>query len=223
MSNISPSIANPRRIAQSFFVAVFLPSAVLFGAGMSHADSNDPADISRILLKHLPSPSGSGYGYRLEYYVPATIDVFWKFKTDFDSEILLTNDELVGHRLVKVDGNDVYTENRYASAPGLKFLWKTTIINGKYRLDFELMNADDCRHKFHHGYIQLTPAGRYTKVSQNAFFDFTGASFWVKYPWYGGMKYTLTHVAKWEQKVVVHRKQMPIAASVDRYADEIQR
>ena len=205
------------------FVALS-PGLSIIGAGVSHAETDLPADISKIQLDRVPSPSGNGYGYRLVYYVPAPIDVFWDFKTDFDSDILLTSNELVGHRLVKVDGNDVYTENKYASAPGLKFLWKTTVINEKYRLDFELMNTDECRHKFHHGFIQLTPAGRYTKVSQNAFFDFTGASLWVKYPWYGGMKYTLTQVAKWEQNVAFHKfSRMPLAATVDRYADEIHR
>jgi hypothetical protein len=196
---------------------------MLFGAGVSHAETNVPADPSRIQLNRIPSPNGSGYGYRLEYYVQAPIDAFWKFKTDFDSEVLLTSDELVGHRLIKIDGNDVYTENRYASAPELKFLWKTTVIKDRYRLAFELMNAEDCRHDFHHGFIQLTPAGRYTKVIQTAFFDFAGAALWVRYPWYGGMKYTLTRVAKWEQRVASQHRQAPLAAAVDRYADEIHR
>ncbi len=218
----SSFIFSTKKVLVIFWFAC-LQVAIHLGAGISHANANLPADISRIFLKQVPSPSGSGYGYRLEYYVRAPIDVFWKFKTDFDSDILLTSNELLDHRLVRVDGDDVYTENRYASAPGLRFLWKTTVIDKKYRLDFELMNVEDCRHKFHHGYIQLSPAGRYTKVIQTAFFDFTGASFWVKYPWYGGMKYTLTSVAKWEQKVAVNRKQMSISASVDRYADEIHR
>ncbi|MDJ0820028.1 MAG: hypothetical protein QNJ58_27745 [Desulfobacterales bacterium] len=223
MVNLFPSIISQVKNILLLLLVTSLPVAILLGAGMSHADTNLPGDVKRILLKQVPSPSGSGYGYRLEYYVRAPIDVFWKFKTDFDSDILLTSNELLDHRLVRVDGDDVYTENRYASAPGLRFLWKTTVIDKKYRLDFELMNVEDCRHKFHHGYIQLSPAGRYTKVIQTAFFDFTGASFWVKYPWYGGMKYTLTSVAKWEQKVAVNRKQMSISASVDRYADEIHR
>ena len=158
-------------------------------------------NFNKIALSQIPSESNTGYGYRLEYYVSAPIEVFWRFKTDFNSDILLTSKELIGHRMVETSGNAVITENRYASAPGLRFLWKTTVIAEKYRMEFELLNAEDCRHEFHYGSIQLAPAGDYTKVTQIAYFDFTGASLWVKYPWYGGMKYTLTGVAKWEQGI----------------------
>ena len=133
--------------------------------------------------------------------MPATIDAFWQFKTDFDNDILLTSDQLIGHRLVKAVDNTVITENRFATTPDLTFLWKTTVIPHRYRLEFKLLNAKECRHDFHFGTIELSPAGNYTKVTQTAFFDFSGALLWVKYPWYGGMKSTLTKVARWEQKI----------------------
>jgi hypothetical protein len=47
------------------------------------------------------------------------------------------------------------TENRYASAPGLRFIWQTEIIPEQHRLEFKLLNAEDCRHDFHFGTIQL--------------------------------------------------------------------
>ena len=148
----------------------------------------------------IPVENG-GYGYRLQYYVPAQINTFWQFKTDFDNDIMLTSDELIEHRLVESSKNSVITENRYATAPDLKFLWQTTVYPRQYRLEFRLLNVDDCRHDFHYGIIELSPAGNYTKVTQTAFFDFFGASLWVKYPWNGGMKSILTKVARWEQKI----------------------
>ena len=47
-----------------------------------------------------------GYGYKLQYYVAAPIDVFWRFKTDFAGDFVLRNDELLEHRLVRTEGND---------------------------------------------------------------------------------------------------------------------
>ena len=169
----------------------------------------------RINLRRVVPEKEDGFGYVLQYYVSAPIEAFWRFKTDFNSEILLTSDELVGHRLVEWDGNNVTTENRYATAPGLRFLWQTTVIPNQHRLEFKLLNPEDCRHSYHFGSIQLSPAGNYTKVTQTAIFDFRGASLWVKYPWYGGMKHTLTKVAKWEQKMAEKYKRRYLAAVGD--------
>ena len=170
---------------------------------LSYAETSQPWSPSKIVLKKLSSNLDGGYGYKLQYMVPVPIKTFWQFKTDFSGDLLLTSDELIGHRLLKTEGNSVITENRYASAPELEFLWQTTVHPEQYRLDFKLLNAADCRHDFHYGSIQLTSEGENTHVTQIAFFDFTGASLWVNYPWYGGMKATLTKVAKWEQKAAV--------------------
>jgi hypothetical protein len=163
------------------------------------------------LEKVVPDENG-GFGYVLQYNVLAPIEAFWRFKTDFDSDILMTSDELIGHRLVESNDNMVVTENRYATAPGLRFLWQTTMIPSQYRLEFKLLDPEDCRHDFHYGSIQLSPAGNHTKVTQSAYFNFRGASLWVKYPWYGGMKSTLTKVAKWEQKMARQYKHVYLAA-----------
>lgn len=177
----------------------------------AHAEPETMPMDKRISIEKVFPDANGGFGYILEYYVPAPIEAVWRFKTDFDSEILLTNDELVGHRLVKSVGNSVITENKYATAPGLMFLWQTTTIPDEFKLTFTLLNPEACRHDFHSGSIQLSPAGGHTKITQIANFNFRGASLWVKYPWYGGMKSTLTKVAKWEQKLAPEYKQQYLA------------
>ncbi len=190
---------------------VALTILFLLNPATGHTNSSKSSMHDKISLERVPAPSG-GYGYRLRYYVPAPIDVFWRFKTDFDNDVLLTNEELVEHRLVESFNNSVITEDRYATIPGLKFIWQTNVISDKLRLEFKLLNNEDCRHDFHHGVIELSPAGNYTQVTQTAYFNFVGASLWVKYPWYGGMKSTLTRMVRWEQKVASEFKQSFLAA-----------
>ena len=55
-------------------------------------------------------------------------------------------------------------------------------------------------------------AGKHTLVTQIAYFNFTGASLWVNYPWYGGMKSTLTGVAEWEQNTALKYSQKCMVA-----------
>ncbi len=184
-----------------FMSAVIIPFILI----TANASGETDATMARyeIAVERLTPDEKGGYGYKLQYYVPVPIDIFWRFKTDFNSDLLLTNDELVGHRLVRTLGSSVITENRYATAPELKFVWQTKVRPRQYRLEFQLLNAADCRHDFHNGTIQLTAAGRYTMVTQIAYFDFAGATLWVNYPWNGGMKSTLKQVAKWEQQIAL--------------------
>ena len=151
--------------------------------------------------------------YRLEYHVNAPIHAFWNFKTDFNSDILLSSKDVIEHRIVSFSNKGVVTENRYAAAPGLRFRWETTVVAQDYRLEYKLLNPEDCRHDFHFGTIQLSPAGDFTKVTQTAHFDFTGAALWMKYPWYGGMKSTLTTLVKWEQKIALKYKRHYLASN----------
>ena len=166
-----------------------------------YAEPTKPSTNNRISVTLIVPESADGYGYKLQYYVPAPIDVFWLFKTDFDNDLLVTNTELLSHRFIRAIGNSVITENRYAAAPGVRFRWKTIVHQDRYRLEFQLINAKDSRHDFHFGTIQLHPAGRFTRVTQIAYFDFAGVSLWVRFPWNGGMKHTLVQSAKWEQKM----------------------
>jgi len=196
-------------IFSSLFLIAFI---ALLLAGDLHASTRSTSAERKMTLETIEPHANTGYGYKLQYYIFAPIDISWRFKTDFDSNLLLTSDELIGHRLVKSVGNSVITENRYATAPGLRFLWKTVVIEEPYRMEFELLNPEECRHDFHFGSIQLSPDGEFTKVTQIAYFDFTGASLWVKYPWYGGMEDTLTQMVEWEQETILHfRRNLKIA------------
>ena len=162
-----------------------------------------------------------GSGYELIYIVNAPLDVYWKFKTDFDNDFLITNKFINAHRLVSRRDNvvvteDVFSENLYTHKPGAKFRWQSTLFPERYRLDFILLNPAEVGQKFHHGSIQLEAAGasgRKTKVTQIAYFDFFGVSFWVNYPWYGGMKHFLTYSAQWEQATVLRLKSKYIQKS----------
>jgi len=116
-----------------------------------HANMKSTSVERKMTLETIAPHADTGYGYKLQYYLFAPIDISWSFKTDFDSNLLLTSDELIGHRLVKTVGNSAITENPYATAPGLRFLWKTVVIDEQYRMDFELLNAEECRHDFHFG------------------------------------------------------------------------
>jgi len=200
----------PARKINALFLATFVIVMML-----TPTVDADPVTLPldrRIAIEKVLPATGGGFGYKLEYYLPAPIEAVWRFKTDFDSDILLTNDELIGHRLVKSFGNSVITENRYASAPGLTFTWQTTMAADVFKLTFKLLNPAASRHDFHYGSIQLVPAGANTKIVQVASFNFRGASLWVKYPWYGGMKSTLTRVATWEQKLAPEYKRQYLAA-----------
>jgi hypothetical protein len=177
-----------------------------------HANPSLQSFSKDIKIKSLNSENGK-FGYRLEYHVNAPIHAFWNFKTDFDSDVLLSSKDVLEHRLIAFSNNGVVSETRYAAAPGLKFRWQTTVVEKDYRLEYKLLNPQDCRHDFHFGTIQLSPAGDFTKVTQTAHFDFTGAALWMKYPWYGGMKYTLTTLVKWEQKIALKHKRQHLASS----------
>ena len=176
----------------------------------------DTIRFQKVIVERVLPEAKGGYGYKLQYYVPTPIETFWRFKTDFGNVRVVKGNELIGHRLVKTSVNRVITENRYASAPKLKFLWQTTVFPERYRLEFKLRNAAECRQDFHYGMIQLSPAGSFTKVTQIAYFKFKGASLWVRYPWSGGMKSTLTKVAKWEQKMAKrHLREYLVATNLN--------
>jgi hypothetical protein len=195
-------------------IGLFMISAIFLMLMYSavHADTATALRDEKISLERLHDHPNGGYGYKLQYYVAAPIDAFWLFKTDFSSALVAESGELIRHKHLKTDGNRVLTENQYSSAPGLIFLWQTTVLPERYRMEFILQNAKDCYHDFHYGSIQLSPAGQFTKVTQIAFFNFRGASFWVHYPWSGGMKSTLTNVVRWEQKVASYRFQQYLVA-----------
>jgi hypothetical protein len=143
-----------------------------------------------------------GRGYRLEYMVDAPLDATWKFKTDFDSDVLSTNEMILSHRLVSRTADAVITETVYSNKPKLVFRWKTTLVPEQHLLEFELLNPEDCGEEYHYGSIRLQAQGAATRVTQVAYFDFFGASLWVNYPFRGGMSRFLEDTVRWEQLTV---------------------
>ena len=130
-----------------------------------------------IIYKLKPEQS-DGRGYELVYLVDAPLDVFWKFKTDFDSQFLLSNKFITSHRLISRNQNEVVTENEYSNKPKVIFKWRTTLLPDQNLLKFTLLNPEECGQKYHYGYIQLEALDSMTRVTQVAYFDFFGVSLW---------------------------------------------
>ncbi len=162
-----------------------------------------PADDEPVISKLKPKHA-DGRGYQLVYTINAPLEVTWSFKTDFDSQVLLTNKLINAHRLVSRNGNEVVTETVYSNKPKLVFRWKTTLFPDQHMLKFVLLNPEECGEAFHHGSIQLQAVGSATRVTQVAYFDFFGVSLWVNYPFSGGMSRFLNDTARWEQQAVLN-------------------
>ena len=159
-----------------------------------------------ILIFKLKSEHQEGQGYKLIYTVDAPLEVFWKFKTDFDNDFLESNRYIKSHRFIGRQGNSVITHNEYTDRPGKIFKWQTTIDSDRHRLDFILLEPTESGQKYHYGHIQLEALGPKTRVTQVAFFDFFGASLWVNYPFYGGMQFFLKNTTRWEQEAILRLK-----------------
>ena len=156
----------------------------------------------RPLIERPDPEARGGYAYRLVYRVDAPVDVYWRFKTDFQNDFLLSNRNIVAHRLVSRKGAAAVTENRYAAAPDALFRWRT-LVNAKERtLTFYLMNPEANGHRYHHGKIRVISHGGGVLVVQEAYFDFFGAGVWTRYPWAGGMNAFLDYTATWERETV---------------------
>jgi len=149
-----------------------------------------------------PDPRG-GIAYRLVYYVDVHLDTYWRFKTDFEGAFLSTNKYITQHRFIRNEGHSVLTENKYSIGPDATYRWLTKILDQQHRLEFWLLNPQECGQRFHYGYIQAEPAGLSTKVTQVAYLDFFGVSFWARFPWAGGMKDFLRWTARWEQQTAL--------------------
>ncbi len=180
-----------------------IPGAAQTG---SEKTKSDPSGSSQISIYHLkPEPRG-GRAYKLVYYVPVAIDIYWKFKTDFESDFLASHKYIRAHRLISRNGMTALTENKYANAPDAYFRWKTRLYPYERRLSFALTNPEECGQRFHYGHIQVESQGEKTRITQVAYFDFWGASVWAQYPWGGGMRDFLIYTAKWEEATVLRLK-----------------
>ena len=177
-------------------------SVLASGTPAAESDEQKNSDYDTVIIKLKPERK-TGRGYRLSYLIDAPIDVVWKFKTDFDNQFLLSNRYFTSHRVLSQHRNEVVTENEYSNKPGLKFRWRTTLSPGQHLLEFILLNPEECGQKYHYGHIQLEAVGGRTRVTQVAYFDFFGVSFWVNYPFPGGMSSFLKYTAAWEQQTVL--------------------
>lgn len=208
---MKPFLTHPIR-----WLAVILP--IMLGAspiGLSESFSssaevgNEQASSGgdEIFIHRIPPDKEGGHAYKLVYLVKAPIESYWKFKTDFDNDFLLENKYIREHRVVLQNGKTVITENKYTHRPDVYYRWQTTVRPDVHRLDFVLVNPEDCGQKYHYGYIQLEPVDGETRVTQVAYFDFWGAGLWADFPWRGGMRYFLSYTAQWEQQIILRLKE----------------
>ncbi len=213
------------RLLTRILIVQFFVCLPLLAEGVLSAAESDQAALleGKALIRKLKprQTGGNGSGYELVYLVDVPLDAFWRFKTDFDNDFLVTNKFIKSHRLISRRKNLIVTENifsedLYPHKPSAKFRWQTTLSPARYRMDFVLLNPAECGQKFHYGYIQLEAAeasDQKTKVTQVAYFDFWGVYFWVNYPWQGGMKVFLKYTARWEQATILQLKSKYIQKS----------
>jgi hypothetical protein len=159
-----------------------------------------------VFIYQIAPDKRGGKAYKLVYLVEVPIEVYWKFKTDFDNDFLVKNKYIRKHNFISQNGNTFLTEDKYTHGADVNFRWQTTVFPETYRLDFVLLNPKQCRQKFHYGHIQLESVAERTRVTQVAYFDFWGVSLWANYPWRGGMKDFLSYTAHWEQETILHVK-----------------
>jgi hypothetical protein len=170
------------------------------------ADNRPEESGNEISIDHLVPDSRGGRAYKIVYLVKVPIDACWKFKTDFDNRFLVKNKYIREHHFISRSDNSVITENKYTNAPDVFFRWRTSVFPEAHRLDFVLLNPEECEQKFHSGSIQLEAVKEGTRVTQIAYFDFWGVSLWAYNPFGGGMRDFLLYNARWEQEIVLQLK-----------------
>jgi hypothetical protein len=189
-----------------FIVWIFILTGLHCTVSWSAAESDRQAGQMDPVVEKIEPEKSHGHGYRLVYDVQMPIAAYWKFKTDFNNTFLIRNKYIRDHRFISQNGLIAITENKYSYGPDVYFRWQTTLAPEQFRLNFVLLNPEACQQKYHYGTIALDPVDGGTRVTQVAYFDFWGASFWAHYPWKGGMKDFLSYTARWEQETVLQLK-----------------
>ena len=169
------------------------------GTIAASADQNAPSTTE---VQRIKSPDQSGQAYRLIYTVNAPLDAFWKFKTSFGAKFLVTNRYILSNRLVERKNNVFITETRYTDAPKTVFRWQTTVYPSAFRMNYVLLNPEECGQKYNRGTIQLADESGQTRVVHSTYFDFFGATVWVHFPGAGGMVAFLRYTADWERDTI---------------------
>jgi hypothetical protein len=196
-----------------WMATLFLDLSISYSADVQNGQKRSGDD--EVFIYQIASDKRGGKAYKLVYLVRASIYSCWKFKTDFSNDFLEKNKYILKHKFISQNGNTVITEDKYTNNPDVYFRWQTTVSAEAHRLDFVLLNPEQCRQKYHYGHIQLESVAQGTRITQVAYFDFWGASLWANYPWRGGMKEFLSYTAHWEQETILHLR--------DRYDDKNQK
>jgi hypothetical protein len=157
-------------------------------------------------LEHMTASDGKGRHVRLTYYAPVEAAIFWRFKTDFQNDWLVSNDYIEAHRFIAHRGNVVVTETKYTYGPDVFFRWRTELIPDKRILRYTLLNPVECEQIYNHGEITLEPDGAYTRVTHTSHFDFAGAFLWAHFPGPWGMVDFFRYTAQWEQETILRLK-----------------
>ena len=176
------------RLSLLIWALVALPFAQIagFAAELSRAEPKVEELIAgKAFISVIRLPGRPGAGYQLVYTVDAPIEVFWRFKTDFDNNFLLANKFIKYHKFISRRGNvvvteDLFSENLFGHRRCSKSRWQTTRLPDTYRLDYILLTPRKCNQKFNYGHIHLeTLAGieEKTKVTQMSYFDFSDSFF----------------------------------------------
>lgn len=189
---------------QALFVAL-----VILAAALPPASGSDERQAllqrleEKTRVEDVKSSARGGRGVRLVYYVPASVAIFWKFKTDFENDWLVTNKYIKAHRFINRSGNSVITETQYTYGPDVFFRWETTLFPEAHIMRYRLLNPEACGQKFNHGWIKMEPAGPLSRITHTSYFDFTGAFLWANFPGPWGMTGFLRYTASWEQETIV--------------------
>jgi hypothetical protein len=184
----------------SFLSALGAVFVMMTWAGApAHADPPAPPATE---VHRIRSFVQAGQAFRLTYTVSVPLDLFWKFKTDFGADFLMTNRYILSNRLVGRKNNVYITETRYVDAPQTVFRWQTTVYPSAYRMNYRLLNPEECGQKFNRGSIQLSTVSGNTRVVHSTYFDFFGAAVWARFPGPGGMVGFLRYTAEWEKETI---------------------
>ena len=69
-------------------------------------DAEELLSKQRVIYRIKPEERG-GEAFKLIYLVPVSVDVFWRFKTDFRGNFLLSNKYIKEHRVIHVVAHDI--------------------------------------------------------------------------------------------------------------------
>lgn len=195
----------PRTAVAALVAAVALAVLMLAPASGQSADHQALLEqlAARTRLEHTTAADGGGRRVRLVYYAPVPADVFWRFKTDFQNEWLVSNAYIKAHRFISRRGNIVITETKYTYGPDVFFRWRTELLPAERTLRYALLNPAECGQTFNHGVITLEPDDAFTRVTHTSRFDFSGAFLWAHLPGPWGMGDFFRYTARWEQETIL--------------------